>query len=96
MFEAFDLPDQNLSCGRRNVSTVPTQALMLLNDEWVLRQAKLFANQVSEAGEGRSGAARWNWRIELALEPQAGAGRAGGSPRSSWRSTSWWISRMSC
>ena len=32
MFEAFDLPDQNLSCGRRNVSTVPTQALMLLND----------------------------------------------------------------
>ena len=33
MFEAFDLPDQNLSCGRRNVSTVPTQALMLLNDD---------------------------------------------------------------
>ena len=48
MFEAFDLPDQNLSCGRRNVSTVPTQALMLLNDEWVLKQAKLFANQVAE------------------------------------------------
>jgi hypothetical protein len=51
MFEAFDLPDQNLSCGRRNVSTVPTQALMLLNDEWVLKQAKLFANQVSEAAK---------------------------------------------
>ena len=51
MFEAFDLPDQNLSCGRRNVSTVPTQALMLLNDEWVLKQAKLFANQVTEAAK---------------------------------------------
>jgi len=33
MFEVFDLPDQNTSCGRRNVSTVPTQALALLNDE---------------------------------------------------------------
>jgi hypothetical protein len=51
MFEAFDLPDQNLSCGRRNVSTVPTQALMLLNDEWVLKQAKLFANEVSESAK---------------------------------------------
>ncbi len=49
MFEVFDLPDQNTSCGRRNVSTVPTQALTLLNDEFVLRQAKLFADRVKEA-----------------------------------------------
>jgi Protein of unknown function (DUF1553)/Protein of unknown function (DUF1549)/Planctomycete cytochrome C len=49
MFEVFDLPDQNTSCGRRNVSTVPTQALTLLNDEYVLRQAKLFADRVKEA-----------------------------------------------
>jgi hypothetical protein len=49
MFEVFDLPDQNTSCGRRNVSTVATQALTLLNDEFVLRQAKLFADRVKEA-----------------------------------------------
>jgi hypothetical protein len=49
MFEVFDLPDQNTSCGRRNVSTVPTQALTLLNDDFVLRQAKLFADRVKEA-----------------------------------------------
>jgi hypothetical protein len=49
MFEVFDLPDQNLTCGRRNVSTVPTQALTLLNDEFVLRQARLFADRVKEA-----------------------------------------------
>jgi hypothetical protein len=49
MFEVFDLPDQNTSCGRRNVSTVATQALTLLNDEFVLRQAKLFAGRVREA-----------------------------------------------
>jgi hypothetical protein len=52
MFEVFDLPDQNTSCGRRNVSTVPTQALTLLNDEFVLRQAKLFADRVKEAAPG--------------------------------------------
>ena len=43
------MPDQNTSCGRRNVSTVPTQALTLLNDEYVLKQAKLFADRVAEA-----------------------------------------------
>jgi hypothetical protein len=48
----FDLPDQNTSCGRRNVSTVPTQALALLNNEFVLRQAKLFADRVKEAAGG--------------------------------------------
>ena len=52
MFEVFDLPDQNTSCGRRNVSTVPTQALTLLNDEFVLRQSKLFADRVEEAASG--------------------------------------------
>jgi hypothetical protein len=52
MFEVFDLPDQNISCGRRNVSTVPTQALTLLNDEFVLRQSKLFADRVEEAAAG--------------------------------------------
>ncbi len=49
LFEAFDLPNQNLTCGARNVSTVPTQALMLLNDDFVLKQAKLFADRVREA-----------------------------------------------
>lgn len=47
-FEVFDLPDQNLTCAARNVSTVPTQALTLMNDEFVLRQAKLFADRVNE------------------------------------------------
>jgi hypothetical protein len=52
MFEAFDLPDQNTSCSLRTVSTVPTQALTLLNDEFVLRQAKLFADRLKEAAPG--------------------------------------------
>jgi hypothetical protein len=70
MFEVFDLPDQNISCGRRNVSTVPTQALTLFNDEFVLRQARLFADRVREAAPDN--AARQidlAYRIALARPP---------------------------
>ena len=52
LLEIFDLPNQNISCGARNVSTVPTQALTLMNDEFVLKQAQLFANRVEEAAPG--------------------------------------------
>jgi hypothetical protein len=48
MLEIFDLPNQNISCGARNVSTVPTQALALMNDDFVLRQVQLFANRLQE------------------------------------------------
>jgi hypothetical protein len=72
MFEVFDLPDQNTVCGRRNVSTVPTQALALLNDEFVLRQAKLFADRVKEsAGEDVGRQIEVAYRIALSRAPRA-------------------------
>jgi hypothetical protein len=52
LLDIFDLPNQNISCGARNVSTVPTQALTLMNDEFVLKQAQLFANRLQEAAHG--------------------------------------------
>jgi hypothetical protein len=52
LLDIFDLPNQNLSCGARNISTVPTQALTLMNDDFVLKQAQLFANRVKEASHG--------------------------------------------
>ncbi len=66
MFEVFDRPDQNVRCGRRNVSTVPTQALTLLNNEFVLKQAKLFADRVTEAA-GNDRAKQIDLAYELAL-----------------------------
>jgi Protein of unknown function (DUF1553)/Protein of unknown function (DUF1549)/Planctomycete cytochrome C len=72
LFEVFDLPDQNTSCGRRNVSTVPTQALTLLNDEFVLRQAKLFADRVQEAAPNDARKqAEAAYKIALARPPRA-------------------------
>ena len=52
LLDIFDLPNQNISCGARNISTVPTQALALMNDDFVLKQAQLFANRVEEAAHG--------------------------------------------
>jgi len=45
MMQVFDLPDLNMSYGARNVSTVPTQALTLMNSEIVTRQAQLLADR---------------------------------------------------
>ena len=70
MFEVFDLPDQNTTCGRRNVSTVPTQALTMLNDEFVLHQAKLFADRVREAAPADTAKqVDLAYRISLARSP---------------------------
>jgi hypothetical protein len=46
MFEVFDQPNMNVTCERRNTTTVPTQALTLLNNSFVLEQAKSFAERV--------------------------------------------------
>jgi hypothetical protein len=47
MFDTFDHPDMNVTAGARNVSTVPTQALTLLNNPFVLSQAQKLADRVS-------------------------------------------------
>jgi hypothetical protein len=49
LFEVFDFADPNTCLGRRNVSTVATQALYLMNSPFVLDQARLAARRVLEA-----------------------------------------------
>ena len=51
-FDTFDLPDQNQTAAARNVSTVPTQALTLMNNAFVLRQAELFAGRLEREAPG--------------------------------------------
>ncbi len=57
MFETFDFPEPSETKGRRDVTTVPTQALFLMNSPWVLEQARLAAGKLLAAG-GLGGAAR--------------------------------------
>jgi hypothetical protein len=55
LLEVFDLPNQNIVCGVRNVTTVPTQALTLMNNDFVLKQAGLFAQRLAESAPGDKG-----------------------------------------
>jgi hypothetical protein len=48
MMLAFDAPTPFNTVGRRSVSNVPAQALMLMNDPFVIQQARRWATRVLE------------------------------------------------
>ena len=50
MFEVFDFPEPSETKGRREVTTVPTQALFLMNSPFVLNQSKHAADKLLAAG----------------------------------------------
>jgi hypothetical protein len=51
MLQAFDTPIPQSTIGRRNVSNVPAQALILLNDPFVAQQAEVWAKRtLAESG----------------------------------------------
>ena len=72
MFDVFDQPDPNVTCEGRDTTTVPTQALTLLNNESVLKQAGFFAQRVRRiAGPEQDAQVRTAYRIALGREPSA-------------------------
>jgi hypothetical protein len=66
MFDTFDHPDMNATAGARNVSTVPTQALTLLNNPFVLSQARRLAERVSRDAHHPLEQVNLAYRIALA------------------------------
>jgi hypothetical protein len=70
MFEVFDQPDATLSCERREVTTVPTQALTLFNNEFFLLEARHFAERVArEAGTDPTAQIKLVYRTAFSREP---------------------------
>ena len=70
MFEVFDQPNPNLTCERRTTTTVPTQALTLLNNQFVLLQARHFAERVLEdVGPDPAAQVRRAYLIALSRDP---------------------------
>jgi hypothetical protein len=70
MFEVHDQPDPNVTCEKRNITTVPTQALTMLNNEFVLIHARSLAERVSrDAGGDPVKQVRFLYRIALSREP---------------------------
>jgi len=70
LMQAFDGPDAQASCGRRENTTVAPQALALLNDKFVRACAIDFAERVGqEAGAEPEAQVRLAWRLGLGREP---------------------------
>ena len=68
---AFDAPVPFNTMGRRNVSNVPAQALILMNDPFVLAQARGWAEQAMQQGETTSERIDWMYRTGVARRPTA-------------------------
>ncbi|MGI8602590.1 MAG: DUF1549 and DUF1553 domain-containing protein [Verrucomicrobiales bacterium] len=70
LMQAFDGPDAQASCGRREHTTVAPQALALLNDRFVRARAQDFARRLlEEAGDQIEPQVRLAWRLALGREP---------------------------
>jgi hypothetical protein len=66
MFDTFDHPDMNVTAGARHVSTVPTQALTLLNNPFVLAQADFFAARIRQQANDPESQVDAAYRLALA------------------------------
>ena len=72
MMELFDAPTTTDSCSVRRVSVVPTQALLLMNDEFVEDQAGyLAARAVQEAGDDLRRVVERMFELTVARVPDA-------------------------
>jgi len=70
MLDAFDAPDMRPNCSLRNSSTVAPQSLLLMNNEFILTQAREFANRVhSAAGDDSAAQVRLAWQLAFAESP---------------------------
>jgi mono/diheme cytochrome c family protein len=70
LLDAFDAPGGFLSTARRNVTTTPTQALLLINGPWPLARAKaLAARLVREVPDGDRARVDRAYRVAFGRPP---------------------------
>lgn len=70
--QSFDSPVMETNCDKRIASTVPTQALMLMNSDFVLKQSQHFAYRLRrERGEDVVAQVQRAWQLAFLREPTA-------------------------
>ena len=70
----FDFAEPSAVNGSREVTTVPSQALYLLNNDFVAKQAKRFADKIRPLPEGQRAAAAF--KLAFARAPTANEAKA--------------------
>jgi len=72
LFEVFDFADPNLVIGKRNTSTIPTQALFLMNSPFLMDQSEHAARKLVEMIDGNdAGRVDYAFRQTLGRPPTA-------------------------
>jgi hypothetical protein len=70
LFETFDQPNLINSCDRRNRSTIAPQALLLMNNQFVLLEAGKFAERLRrEAGNDVAAQVMLGYKLALGRAP---------------------------
>ncbi|HYP09778.1 MAG TPA: PSD1 and planctomycete cytochrome C domain-containing protein [Bryobacteraceae bacterium] len=70
MLEVFDRPDSVISCARRNRSTIAPQALILMNNAFVLMEAQKFSERLrKEAGADSKRQVELAFALTLSRKP---------------------------
>lgn len=67
MMLAYDTPSPFSTMGRRNVSNVPAQALIMMNDPFVIQQSQHWGKQVSTNPDLKTSDDKIRWMYESAL-----------------------------
>jgi hypothetical protein len=67
MFNVFDYPNPGVVSGKRNISSVPTQALFMMNSKFVLEQTKEAAERILSASEQMEDLQRIGYAYRLSL-----------------------------
>jgi hypothetical protein len=76
IFEVFDFADPSVSTGKRNVSTVATQALFLMNSPFVIEQSRHAAKRLLEQKDlDDSARVSLAYRLSLGRLPRPGESR---------------------
>ena len=70
VLEPFDLPRMTPNCEERAASTAAPQALLMMNNPFVIQQADLLASRVREnAGTDLAAQAKLAWRLVFGRTP---------------------------
>jgi mono/diheme cytochrome c family protein len=76
LLDAFDCPDPSVKTPRRGVTTTPLQALALMNNAFIQRQAGHFAARALQDSSGDlAGAIRRSYRLALGRPPTSDEAR---------------------
>jgi hypothetical protein len=70
LLQLFDAPAMAATCGTRTTSTVPLQALTLLNSEFARARARAFARRLYEAGPNAGERLTLAFRLAYGRPPQ--------------------------